>query len=135
MLQTRKTDAPVAIEEALPEPQAVEAAPGQISTEAGAARAQAWLEGLDTLRARFDQIAADNSETSGVLEIDRPGRARFDYDDPNPILVVADGSTVAIADFDLETIDRAHRCDAFAVSARREPRSCWLRRCSGRGPL
>jgi outer membrane lipoprotein-sorting protein len=102
-----QTDAPVAIEEALPEPQAVEAAPGQISTEAGAARAQAWLEGLDTLRARFDQIAADNSETSGVLEIDRPGRARFDYDDPNPILVVADGSTVAIADFDLETIDRA----------------------------
>ncbi|WP_421856090.1 LolA family protein [Oceanicaulis sp.] len=102
-----QTQAPAVADEALPEPQAVEAAPGQISAQAGAARAQAWLEGLDTLRARFDQIAADNSETSGVLEIDRPGRARFDYDDPNPVLVVADGSTVAIADFALETIDRA----------------------------
>ena len=102
------TEAPAeALAEPLPEAQAVETAPGQITPEVGADRAQAWLEGLDTLRARFEQIAADNSETAGVLEIDRPGRARFDYDDPNPVLVVADGSTVAIADFDLETIDRA----------------------------
>jgi len=101
------TDASRVIEEALPEAQPVEAAPGQITPEAGAERAEAWLNGLDTLRARFQQVAADNSETAGVLEIDRPGRARFDYDDPNPVLVVADGSTVAIADFDLETIDRA----------------------------
>jgi len=104
----QQTEAPAeALADPLPAAEAVEAAPGQISPEAGADRAQAWLEGLDTLRARFEQVAADNSQTAGVLEIDRPGKARFDYDDPNPVLVVADGSTVAIADFDLETIDRA----------------------------
>ena len=108
MSGAQQTEAPIEAEtEALPEAQAVDAAPGQITPEAGASRAQAWLEGLDTLRARFEQIAADNSQTAGVLEIDRPGKARFDYDDPNPVLVVADGSTVAIADFDLETLDRA----------------------------
>lgn len=108
MSGAQQTEAPIeAATEALPEAQAVEAAPGQITPEAGARRAQAWLEGLDTLRARFEQIAADNSQTAGLLEIDRPGKARFDYDDPNPVLVVADGSTVAIADFDLETLDRA----------------------------
>lgn len=108
MSGAQQTEAPIEAEtEALPEAQAVDAAPGQITPEAGASRAEAWLEGLDTLRARFEQIAADNSQTAGVLEIDRPGKARFDYDDPNPVLVVADGSTVAIADFDLETLDRA----------------------------
>lgn len=70
------------------------------------ARAQAWFDELDTLRADFLQFAPDGSQTSGVLSLDRPGRARFDYDDPSPILLVADGSTVAVADFELETLDR-----------------------------
>jgi outer membrane lipoprotein-sorting protein len=70
------------------------------------ARAQAWFDELDTLRATFIQFAPDGAETSGVLSLDRPGRARFDYDDPSPILLVADGSTVAVADFELETLDR-----------------------------
>lgn len=70
------------------------------------ARAQAWFDQLDTLRADFVQFAPDGARTTGVLSLDRPGRARFDYDDPSPILLVADGSTVAIADFELETLDR-----------------------------
>ena len=70
------------------------------------ARAQAWFDELDTLRADFVQFAPDGMQTTGVLSLDRPGRARFDYDDPSPILLVADGSTVAVADFELETLDR-----------------------------
>ena len=31
---------------------------------------------------------------------------RFDYDDPTPILIVANGTTVAMEDSDLETVDR-----------------------------
>lgn len=71
------------------------------------ARAQAWFDELDTLQARFLQISPDGQEAEGLLSLDRPGRARFDYDDPSPILMVADGSTVAVADFALETVDRA----------------------------
>lgn len=71
------------------------------------ARVAAWFDALDTLQARFEQVGADGSVTAGDLYLDRPGRVRFDYDDPTPILLVADGSTVAIADFDLETVDRA----------------------------
>jgi len=70
------------------------------------ARAQAWFDELDTLRADFLQLAPDGTSSTGVLSLDRPGRARFDYDDPSPILLVADGSTVAVADFELETLDR-----------------------------
>ena len=70
------------------------------------ARADAWFAALDTLQARFLQFSPDGAEAGGALALDRPGRVRFDYDDPSPILMVADGSTVAWADFDLETIDR-----------------------------
>ncbi len=70
------------------------------------ARADAWFAELDTLQARFLQFSPGGQETSGDLALDRPGRVRFDYDDPSPILMVADGGTVALADFQLETIDR-----------------------------
>ncbi len=69
-------------------------------------RADAWFDALDTMQARFLQFSPDGTEIGGDLALDRPGRVRFDYDDPSPILMVADGSTVALADFELETIDR-----------------------------
>jgi outer membrane lipoprotein-sorting protein len=103
-------DAPAADAEAPPPEQTLSDADYEaMRAEAVAretARAQAWFDALDTLRADFLQFSPDGSQTSGVLSLDRPGRARFDYDDPSPILLVADGSTVAVADFELETLDR-----------------------------
>lgn len=113
-------DAPLAVEQGEPGPAPQDAgdAEPQVLSDADydalraeavareTARAQTWFDALDTLRADFIQFAPDGSQTSGVLSLDRPGRARFDYDDPSPILLVADGSTVAVADFDLETLDR-----------------------------
>lgn len=66
-----------------------------------------YFAALETLSARFRQVDANGQASSGDLALSRPGRVRFDYDDPSPILLVADGSTVAIADSDLETVDRA----------------------------
>jgi len=61
---------------------------------------------ISTAKGRFFQIGADYSETEGDFYLRRPGRVRFDYDDPNPLLIIADGATVAIEDADLETQDR-----------------------------
>jgi outer membrane lipoprotein-sorting protein len=94
-------DAPVT----LPDRAALVAA-AEAERAAAIARADAWFAALDTMQARFVQFAPDGTETSGDLALDRPGRVRFDYDDPRPILMVADGATVALADFQLETIDR-----------------------------
>ncbi|MGX6646370.1 outer-membrane lipoprotein carrier protein LolA [Maricaulaceae bacterium MS644] len=91
----------------LPEPEAVDSASAEVQADSGARRAAAWFDGLETLRTRFIQTAPDGTLSAGELSLQRPGRARFDYDDPSPILLVADGATVAIADFQLETIDRA----------------------------
>lgn len=59
-----------------------------------------------TARGRFSQINADNSVSSGSFALRRPGRMRFDYDAPSPIMIIADGATVAISDSNLETVDR-----------------------------
>ncbi len=81
---------------------------GAASFDTGAALAgiNDWLNGVETYRARFTQIAPDFSSSTGILSIRRPGRLRFEYDAPSPLLVVADGTTVAIRDSDLETVDR-----------------------------
>lgn len=80
--------------------------PDIFDTDAALAGVNDWLNGVETYRARFTQIAPDFSSSGGVLSIRRPGRLRFEYDAPSPLLVVADGTTVAIEDSDLETVDR-----------------------------
>jgi len=76
-------------------------------TEAEAmAAADAYLKGLKSLRARFQQISPDGMLMSGTAYIKKPGRARFDYDDPSPITIIADGFWVALLDDEAGTQDR-----------------------------
>jgi outer membrane lipoprotein-sorting protein len=56
---------------------------------AAVAEVEAYLEGLRTLRARFEQLAPDGAVTTGTAYIQRPGRLRFAYDPPSRILLVA----------------------------------------------
>ena len=55
-----------------------------------------YLDGLRTVKAKFTQINADGSLTTGSLYIKRPGRVRFEYDPPNDALVLAAGGQLAI---------------------------------------
>src|SRR4051812_37785872 len=53
------------------------------------ARAEAWLRRLVSLKARFLQIAQNGAAVEGTGWIVRPGRMRFEYDPPEPLLLVA----------------------------------------------
>ena len=53
------------------------------------ARVETYLNGLTTLRARFLQVAEGGASAEGSALIWRPGRMRFDYDPPEPTLIVA----------------------------------------------
>lgn len=66
----------------------------------------AALGAVETAKGRFFQTGADFSESEGNFYLRRPGRMRFEYDEPSPLLIVSDGATVAIEDRDLETQDR-----------------------------
>lgn len=57
-----------------------------------------YLNDLKSARADFTQINADGTIDTGVLHIHRPGRMRFDYDDPSDALVLASGGAIAIFD-------------------------------------
>lgn len=62
------------------------------------ARIEAYLNGLKTVKARFLQVAPDGSTSEGIAWIERPGRMRFQYDPPSPLLLVAGHGLVVFHD-------------------------------------
>jgi len=92
------------------EPAAKVAAVGApLAQEADAAtvlgQANAYFNGITTLTGNFIQIGADGRRIGGKLTLAKPGRLRFDYDQPSPLEVVADGTSVAVKDRKLGTQD------------------------------
>ncbi|UMY19979.1 outer-membrane lipoprotein carrier protein LolA [Methylobacterium organophilum] len=68
-------------------------------------RANAYFNGFQTLTGSFIQTGADGRRIGGKLTLSKPGRLRFEYDQPSPLEVVADGTSVAIRDRKLGTQD------------------------------
>lgn len=62
---------------------------------ADVARVNAWLNGLSNLEGRFLQINPDGVLAEGTFHLARPGRARFDYDHEE-LVVVARGQQLLI---------------------------------------
>ncbi|WP_242403570.1 LolA family protein [Asaia platycodi] len=52
-------------------------------------------------QARFQQIAPDGERTTGTAWLDRPGRMRFDYDKPSPLLLIANQGQIVYQDREL----------------------------------
>ncbi|KMO37392.1 membrane protein [Methylobacterium variabile] len=68
-------------------------------------RANAYFNGVSTLTGNFVQIGADGRKIGGKLYLAKPGRLRFDYDQPSTLEVIADGTSVAVRDRKLATQD------------------------------
>jgi outer membrane lipoprotein-sorting protein len=66
-------------------------------------RATAYLQGLGLARGRFVQTTSKGGTSRGTLYLNRPGKARFEYDPPEQLLVVADGKSVWVSDRRLKT--------------------------------
>ncbi|WP_018997293.1 LolA family protein [Hirschia maritima] len=81
--------------------------PTEFDGEALLSKINSRMEEAKTARGGFKQIDAMGEVTTGDFFIRRPGRIRFEYNAPAPYLIVSDGTTVAIEDKELETIDRA----------------------------
>jgi outer membrane lipoprotein-sorting protein len=67
-------------------------------------RVEQYLNGIRSLAARFQQFAADGGIAGGQLFVARPGRMRFEYDKPSPILLLADGTFVVYIDNQLKQV-------------------------------
>lgn len=69
-------------------------------------RINAYLNKIVHLEGDFVQIGPDGQVSEGHFYLRRPGRMRFSYKPPNPILVVADGFWIGITNSRLKTTDR-----------------------------
>ncbi|MDR1267203.1 MAG: outer membrane lipoprotein carrier protein LolA [Holosporales bacterium] len=63
---------------------------------------EAALNKITTLRARFQQTGRNGNLTTGVFYFKRPGSVRFDYDAPNPHLIISSGGCLYHIDKELK---------------------------------
>lgn len=67
-------------------------------------RVEDYFNAIDTLSAQFVQIAPGGAVSEGDFYLRRPGRLRFEYAPPVPILIVADGFRLIFHDSELGQI-------------------------------
>lgn len=60
---------------------------------------------VKTMQGEFVQFGPRGEQTGGKFYIERPGKLRFNYDEPSPMRVIADGTTVVIGNQKLKTWD------------------------------
>ncbi len=83
---------------------AQEAAPWPSPDAAAVAAVESYLNGLPTVRARFEQSNRDGSTERGVMWLWRPGLARIEYSSPTDVLLVADGMWLVYFDAELDQV-------------------------------
>ena len=67
-------------------------------------RIEAYLDGMRSLSAGFEQTNQDGSGASGRLWLSRPGRMRFEYAPPVKLTIVSNGDYVAVDDQELKQV-------------------------------
>jgi outer membrane lipoprotein-sorting protein len=64
------------------------------------------VNAITRLQGRFTQTNPDGTAVGGRFWLQRPGKVRFEYDAPSPLLLISDGTNVALQDRRLRTTDR-----------------------------
>jgi outer membrane lipoprotein-sorting protein len=67
-------------------------------------RIQSYLSNLTSIVSDFTQVAPDGTLTSGKFYLQRPGKMRWQYNPPTPILMVSNGSELVFYDVELEQV-------------------------------
>ena len=81
----------------------------------------AYLDGIHTMTARFQQATANGGAASGEVWLARPGKMRFQYDPPNQLLLLADMFYLYSWDPDLKQMSKVGLKSTPAWFLLREP--------------
>lgn len=87
--------------DALPQP-----APLSAQDQSDLQRIAIYLNGIGTMTARFQQYSDNGRTAKGWLWMERPGRMRFQYDPPTPIVLIADRFYVYYVDTQLAEMSK-----------------------------
>ena len=67
-------------------------------------RIERYLNDIRSMHARFVQFSENGCIVAGDFYLQRPGRLRFEYTPPSPILIVATGRTLIFFDAELDQV-------------------------------
>lgn len=77
-----------------------EAAAGDLDKAVGALRA------ISTMKADFTQTDRNGQSVAGVMTLKRPGKIRFEYGKGVPMLVVSNGKSMYLVDYEVKQVQR-----------------------------
>jgi len=75
--------------------------------KADVARIEQYLNGITTMRAKFQQVDAAGNIAFGMIYVRRPGFLRVQYDPPSQVILVADSIAVSYYDAELNQLNQA----------------------------
>ena len=78
----------------------VEAAAGDLD------KAVAALRGISTMKADFTPTDRRGRTVSGEMTLKRPGKIRFQYEDGVPLLLVSNGKSFTMVDYEVNQVER-----------------------------
>jgi len=67
-------------------------------------RIETYLNDIKTVKSRFAQASSNGALAEGSVYLKKPGRMRFEYDPPVPVLLIADGWWLGYYDLELEQV-------------------------------
>ncbi|MBY0355442.1 MAG: outer membrane lipoprotein carrier protein LolA [Rickettsiales bacterium] len=79
-----------------------------------------YLNGLTTIESEFVQVAPDGSLATGRFFLKRPGKMRWQYNPPVPVLMISNGSTLTYYDFELDQVSNVSLDETLAGFLARE---------------
>lgn len=82
------------------------AIPAAAATDARLDQAVGALRAISTLKANFIQTDRNGQRVKGVLSLKQPGRIRFEYEKGVNLLIVGNGSSLTMIDYDVAQVQR-----------------------------
>ncbi len=59
---------------------------------------ETYLNSIQTLKAKFNQINYDGSQSSGIIWLEKPGKLRLEYKEPSSLLIISNSGFTAVID-------------------------------------
>ena len=69
-------------------------------------RAAAALRGISTMKADFTQTDRQGQSVGGTMTLKNPGKIRFQYQKDVPLLVVSNGKSLTLIDYEVNQVQR-----------------------------
>ncbi|MEP5937850.1 MAG: outer membrane lipoprotein carrier protein LolA [Erythrobacter sp.] len=80
--------------------------PPAVAAEGDLERAAKAIRAIATMRADFTQTDRQGQTATGVMTLKRPGKIRFEYEKSIPLLVVSNGRSLYLVDYEVDQVQR-----------------------------